>query len=87
MTYIFYKVNTDNYNKEQKATFTPPSTWSGDYQGIKDILDTKHGWSVLDGQPFDYNNPEHVKKLPIIFGGTYVWCEKSKRVVTKSKQV
>lgn len=77
--YTFYGLDPITAERVNKAQFTPPDNWSGDYQGIKDILDTEQRWSVLDGEEFDFNNPKHIKMLPDIINGVYVWCEKSSK--------
>jgi hypothetical protein len=77
--FVFYILNEDA-KKEEKARYTPPDNWSGEYKGIKDILDTTE-WSRLSFEKFDPNNKKHVKLLPELIGGTYLWCEK-RAVVT-----
>ena len=78
--YIFYGLDPETAERIEKAQFTPPDNWSGDYKGVKDILEAEHKWSVLNGERFDFNNAKHVKMLPDIINGVYVWCEKSKRI-------
>lgn len=49
--------------------------WSGKDEMFKSILVSDRKWSVLDNQPFDEDNLEHVMKLPEIFAGDYQWAE------------
>jgi hypothetical protein len=83
--YIFYGLDPNTAEKVEKARFDPPDNWSGGYEGIKAILETTHKWGILDGESFDFNNPKHIKMLPDVISGTYLWCEK--RTTVAKKQV
>lgn len=80
--FIFYTLDSETAKRVEKARYNPPDDWSGDYKGIKGILDDMK-WSRLDSQKFDPNNEKHVELLPELIGGVYLWCEK--RMLVKSQ--
>lgn len=84
--YIFYSLDPKTADKVEKAQFTPPDNWSGDYQNIKDVLYNRE-WGKLGNKKFDPKNKKHVNMLPEIISGTYLWVERHTKGKTKQIKV